>query len=109
MKIKINESKLNRIVEDSMNRFIQQQEQQKKWFEEEKALYDDFANFLSKNGVPGVKVYQKHGGSLCISIGSDDYRNYNVERLSRMYAEPRHLYVSEDEYPATTYIWLNNY
>ena len=105
----INESRLNRIVEDTMDKFLQMQAQRKQWAEEEKTLYTGLLNFLTKNGVPGVDIYQTRGGSLCISIDSDSYRKYGVERLSRMYAEPRHMYVSEDEYPATTYIWLNKY
>lgn len=108
-RFQISESKINKIVEDTMDKFLQQQEQNKKWAEETKVLYTGLANFLTKSGVPGVNIHEMRSGSLCVSVGTDDYRRYNVGRLSKTYAESRHMYVTEDEYPATTYIYLNKY
>ena len=105
----INESILNRIVEDTMDKFLQMQAQRKQWAEEDENLYNEFYDFLTRRGIPGINKRKKHNGSLCLSIDSDIYNQYNVYNIANKFAEMKGMYLNDDEYPATTLLWLNRY
>lgn len=79
--------------------------QQKKWAQEERELYTDFLSFLEKSMVKGVGLKTNIGGSICISIPTDEY-NTHARNIANSYAKRRNMWVYDEMYPATTYLYL---
>ena len=107
--IRLTESDLHNIVKETMDKFLQQQEQLKQWINKEKELYNKFEQFLNRNGVQGAKMFKYRGNSYCISISTQEYKQYDVDTIANRFARMNNMYVTTEDYPATTYIWLNKY
>ena len=105
--IRLTEGDLHRIVENAVDKVLQQQEMRRKWDEEDRQLYTEFEQFLVRNGIRGAKLHKYQGNSYCISISTDEYRNSDAARIADRFAKIKNMYVNTDDYPATTYLWLN--
>ena len=104
--IRLTEGDLHRIVENAVDKVLQQQEMQKNH-----QLYTECEQFLVRNGVQSAELHKyQHkyrGNSYCISISIDEYRNSDAARIADRFAKIKNMYVTTVDYPTTTYLWLN--
>lgn len=105
--IRLTEGDLHRIVENAVDKVLQQQEMRRKWDEEDRQLYTEFEQYLVRNGIRGAKLDKYQGNSYCISISTDEYSKSDAARIADRFAKIKNMYVTTDDYPATTYLWLN--
>lgn len=79
--------------------------QQKKWAQEERELYTEFLSFLEKSMVKGVRLKSNPSGSICVSIPTDEY-NSHARIMADLFAKRKNMWVYDEMYPATTYLYL---
>jgi hypothetical protein len=79
--------------------------QQKNWSQEERELYTEFLSFLEKSMVKGVRLKTKPSGCICVSIPTDEYNNH-ARIMADLFAKRKNMWVNDEMYPATTYLYL---
>lgn len=117
--IRLTESELHNFIKEIVTEIVNSEENErfdleakrqaemKEWMQQEKALYNDLANYLQRCGVESANVDAFRSGMPNVSVSTDEYSTKNVWRLAEKFAQPRKMYVSDHYYPATTYITLN--
>lgn len=111
MKIKLTESKLKQIVAESVKRILSEDfnndESWREHVDAQRKPLEDLLKILKRYGIESAHVSEYRTGVPRISISTDEYNEKNVWEIANKFAESRKMYVSEDSYPATTHIRLN--
>jgi hypothetical protein len=117
--IRLTESELHNFIKEIVTEIVNSEENErfdleakrqaemKEWMQQEKTLYTDLANYLQRCGVESASVGAFRSGMPNVSVSTNEYHAKKVWRLAEKFAQPRKMYVSDDCYPATTYIKLN--
>lgn len=111
MKIKITESKLRQIVTESVKKILSEDfnndESWKEYVDTQRKPLEDLLKILKRYGIESANINEYRTGVPRISISTDEYYNKKVYEIAERFANSRNMYVSEDSYPATTHIKLN--
>lgn len=110
MKIKITENDINKMVVESVKKILKENnnynDEDIQWIKSEKTLLEELLEFLKRQGVETAHVRALPSGMPCLAIDTDEYHKKNVYTIADNFAKSRRRYVSDDSYPATTYIKL---
>lgn len=112
MKIKLSESKLRQIVTESVKKILSEDFNNNGWGEfvkSQRKIYEELLNFLQRQGIESAVVGEFQSGAPCIKISTNEYNKKNVWEIANKFAESRKMYISDDSYPATTYLSLNSF
>lgn len=111
MKIKLSESKLRQIVTESVKKILSEDfnnnESWKEYVDTQRKHLEDLLKILKRSGIESCNISEYRTGVPRISISTDEYYNKKVYEITERFAKSRNMYVTEDSYPATTYIKLN--
>jgi hypothetical protein len=117
--IRLTESELHNFIKEIVTEIVNSEENErfdleakrqaemKEWMQQEKTLYTDLANYLQRCGVESASVGAFRSGMPNVSVSTNEYHAKKVWRLAEKFAQSRKMYVSDHDYPATTYITLN--
>lgn len=110
MKIKLTESKLKQIVSESVKKILSEDfnnvESWKEYINTQRKPLEDLLKILKRNGIESANISEYRSGVPRIGISTDEYYDKNVYKIADQFASSRNMYVSDDSYPATTYITL---
>lgn len=111
MKIKLTESKLKQIVTESVKKILSEDfnndEPWKEYVDTQRKHLEDLLKILKRNGIESAHVSEYRTGVPRISMNTDEYNEKKAYEIADRFASLRNMYVSEDSYPATTHIRLN--
>ena len=107
-KIILKESELCKLVREAIDKELEFFNSKLAFSKEQKAQYVEFENFLKRSGVDGAGITDYGEGTYCISIPTYKY-NRQVFELANKYAEKRGMWVRVLDYPATTYLRLQEW
>jgi predicted KAP-like P-loop ATPase len=104
--IRLTESDLHRIIENSVDKYLQQQEHIKKWKEEEYELYNEFVKYLQYNGIK-ARLHEFNSGAYAVAIPSNI--EVNIYNIGNKFAKNKNKSIRVQDYPAVTYVHLCDY
>ena len=111
MKIKLTESKLRQIVTESVKKILSEDYDNnaawKELVESQRKPLEELLSILKRAGIESANISEYRSGSPRIGMSTDEYYEKKAYSIADKFATPRNMYVSEDSYPATTYIRLN--
>ena len=111
MKIQLTESKLKQIVAESVKKILSEDYDNnaawKEWIEFQRKALEELLSILKRAGIESANISEYRTGAPRIGMDTDEYYDKKVYEISNRFASSRNMYVSEDSYPATTYIRLN--
>lgn len=110
-KITLTESKLRQIVTESVKKILSEDYDNnaawKEWVESQRKPLEELLNILKRAGIESANISEYRTGAPRIGMNTDEYYEKKAYSIADKFATPRNMYVSEDSYPATTYIRLN--
>lgn len=110
MKIKLTESKLKQIVKEAVYNIMESnQEEMRKYAQEDNRIHMELQNYLQKMGVESAKIGQFPSGAYCVNVYTPEYNNKQVYKIVSKYAERLGMVYHDDQYTATTQISLRRY
>ena len=102
----IQESVKEILKESTLSSLVKYNSEYKQWIASEKNLLEELSELLRKNGVESAHVGAYPSGMPCLKVDTDEYHEKRVYDIAEKFAEARGRYVTDDSYPATTYIRL---
>lgn len=110
MKIKLTESKLKQIVKEVVYNIMESnQEEMRKYAQEDKQMHMELQNYLQKMGVESAKIAQYPSGAYYVGVYTPEYNKKQVYKIVDAYANRLGMIYNDDQYPATTQISLRKY
>lgn len=110
MKIKLTESKLKQIVKEAVYNIMESnQEEMRKYAQEDKQMHMELQNYLQKMGIESAKINQFPSGAYYVGVYTPEYNNKQVYKIAGNYAERLGMIYNDEQYPATTKISLRRY
>ena len=74
---------------------------------EQKSVLEQLIKIFQRNGIESAQLTTYRSGLPVIAMDTDEYYRSEASEIARKFAEQRRMYVTEQDYPATTYIYLN--
>jgi poly-D-alanine transfer protein DltD len=110
MKIKLTESKLKQIVKEAVYNIMESnQEEMRKYAQEDNQIHMGLQNYLQKMGVESAKLSQFPSGAYYVGVYTPEYNDKQVYKIVDNYANRLGMIYNDDQYPATTQISLRKY
>lgn len=110
MKITLNESEILDMVKEAVYNIMESnQEEMRKYAQEDKQMHMELQNYLQKMGVESAKINQFPSGAYYVGVYTPEYNNKQVYKLVGNYAERLGMIYDDEQYPATTKISLRKY
>ena len=110
MKIKLTESKLKQIVKEAVYNIMESnQEEMRKYTQEDNQIHMGLQNYLQKMGVESAKLSQFPSGAYYVGVYTPEYNDKQVYKIVDNYAKRLGMIYNDDQYPATTQISLRKY
>ena len=110
MKIKLTESKLKQIVKEAVYNIMESnQEEMRKYAQEDKQIHMELQNYLQKMGVESAKISQFPSGAYYVGVYTPEYNDKQVYKIVDNYAKRLGMIYNDDQYPARTQISLRRY
>jgi poly-D-alanine transfer protein DltD len=110
MKIKLTESKLKQIVKEAVYNIMESnQEEMRKYAQEDNQIHMGLQNYLQKMGVESAKLSQFPSGAYYVGVYTPEYNDKQVYKIVGNYAERLGMIYNDEQYPATTQISLRKY
>ena len=110
MKIKLTESKLKQIVKEAVYNIMESnQEEMRKYAQEDKQIHMELQKYLQKMGVESAEISQFPSGAYYVDVYTPEYNNKQVYKIVGNYAKRLGMIYDDDQYPATTKISLRRY
>lgn len=110
MKIKLTESKLKEIVKEAVYNIMESnQEEMRKYAQEDNQIHMALQNYLQKMGVESAKLRQFPSGAYYVGVYTPEYNDKQVYKIVDNYAKRLGMIYNDDQYPATTQISLSKY
>ena len=73
---------------------------------EQKNVLEQLMKIFQRSGINSAELTTYRTGLPVIAINTDEWNNSNAHEIARKFAESKGMYVSDQWYPATTYIKL---
>ena len=77
------------------------------YLNEQKSVLEQLIEIFQKNGIESAQLTTYRSGLPVIAMNTDEYYHSKASEIASKFAEQRRMYVTENDYPATTYIYLN--
>lgn len=91
------------VLKEDTNNDIQWQE----YVNEQKSVLEQLIKVFQRNGIESAQLTTYRSGLPVIAMDTDEYYRSKASEIAYKFAEQRRMYVTEQDYPATTYIYLN--
>lgn len=105
--IRLTESDLHRMIRESVKQVLKEYESDNDYYRELKEMHKQLSDFLNKRGVKSAKLSEFRSGLPNVSLTTDEYFDKDVAQLCDIFCKGRKMYISSDNYPATTYLRIN--
>ena len=105
--IKLTESELRKMITEAVASSMDQEMEYRKFCQEQKTVLEQLVRILNRSGIETATVDEYRSGLPCIAISTDEYNRSNAYEIARKFAESRRMYVTDQSYPATTYLRLD--
>lgn len=110
MKIKLTESKLKEIVKEAVYNIMESnQEEMRRYAQEDKQMHMELQNYLQKMGVESAEIRNFPSGAYYVGVYTPEYNTKQVYKIVDEYAKRLGMIYTDDQYPATTQISLKRY
>lgn len=110
MKIKLTESKLKQMVKEAVYNIMESnQEEMRKYAQEDKQMHMELQNYLQKMGVESAEIRKFPSGAYYVGVYTPEYNTKQVYKIVDGYAKRLGMIYTDDQYPATTQISLRRY
>ena len=110
MKIKLTESKLKQIVKEAVYNIMESnQEEMRRYAQEDKQMHMELQNYLQKMGVESAEIRKFPSGAYYVGVYTPEYNTKQVYKIVDEYANRLGMIYTDDQYPATTQISLRRY
>ena len=96
-------------LKESEDKVSRQQEEMRKYAQEDKQMHMELQNYLQKMGVESAKISQFPSGAYYVGVYTPEYNNKQVYEIVDGYAKRLGMIYDNDQYPATTKISLRRY
>ena len=118
MKIKLTESKIRQIVNETINSILnedndriymqaQRQQEMADWTTKLKKQHNELANYLQKCGIESAELDYSIGGTPIVSVSSDEFNKKGGMKFADKYAESKGGVLRQRMNGATTYLSLD--
>lgn len=115
-RIKLTETELKKIIAEAVKKVLNEKGKVSEntdndiaWQEfvnEQKNVLEQLMKIFQRSGIKSAELTTYRTGLPVIAIDSDEYNNSKASEIARKFAESKGMYVSDQWYPATTYIKL---
>ena len=85
------------------------QEEMRKYAQEDNQIHMGLQNYLQKMGVESTKLSQFPSGAYYVGVYTPEYNDKQVYKIVDNYAKRLGMIYNDDQYPATTQISLRKY
>ena len=96
-------------LKESEDKVSRQQEEMRKYAQEDKQMHMELQNYLQKMGVESAKISQFPSGAYYVGVYTPEYNKKQVYKIVDSYAKRLGMIYDDDQYPATTQISLRKY
>ena len=118
MKIKLTESKIRQIVNETINSILnedndrihmqaQRQQEMVDWATKLKKQHNELVNYLQKCGIESAELDYSIGGTPIVSVSSDEFNKKGGMKFADKYAESKGGVLRQRMNGATTYLSLD--
>lgn len=108
---KLTESQLKRVISESVKKVLKEDSESDRryyeWIKDEKIKHQALAEYLNKKGIKSAHLSEYQSGLPVVALNTREFYDTDAHSIADEFIKSKKAYITYNDYPATTYLRIN--